>query len=503
VKEEAQDASRPKVVSVTPTNDARAVNAVTELRVRFDRPMEPLALKLNWDAGGCLDCDFPQYDPDKYEFAIPVHLTPGALQQLVVNEPMAGEKNLSEQRKEFPREGFQSVDHRLAGLFVWRFRTQAAPAPSRTPPPQVTLLSPASGERVPFRTFLEIQFDQPMTPPTEAFPYLRSERGMKEPGMICRGEYDAARHAFRIPLLLPPKEKVEFTLTGFRSASGVAARPIKLQYQVSGDELAKADQAKLEAGAREPQLLDLLKNMKQERSQLTSLAERVQTLDLRQQDGLFVELKSQSATFRWQKPAQYYGDVTEPMMTCSDFRIGSDGQRWWWHSASARRTNLVVCSAMDLHELNVSICDPFELTRQKPAAAASDLGLNYAGVSKVGAAECHLVEAWQIENVPGMTPSGSLVQWQIDRRNYRPAAIAQFYDFGVIRQRFLYDAVNTPLPEADFAVPKVEGLAPKPPEPLDAGYTHRFVNLCDGSDGNMSVRWGKKGPKGRSSGGLN
>jgi len=102
-----------------------------------------------------------------------------------------------------------------------------------------------------------------------------------------------------------------------------------------------------------------------------------------------------------------------------------------------------------------------------------------------------------------MTPFGSLVQWQIDRRNYRPVATTQFYTFGVVRQRFLYDAVNTPLPEGDFAVPKLEGLSPTLPEPLDAGYTNRFVNLRDGSDGNMSVRWGKKGPQGTSSSGLN
>ena len=74
-----------------------------------------------------------------------------------------------------------------------------------------------------------------MTPPAEALPYLLSGRGMKEPRMISRVQYDAAKRTFRIPLLLPPNEKVEFTLAGFRSAAGVPARPIKLQYQVSGE----------------------------------------------------------------------------------------------------------------------------------------------------------------------------------------------------------------------------------------------------------------------------
>ncbi len=69
--------------------------------------------------------------------------------------------------------------------------------------------------------------------------------------------------------------------------------------------------------------------------------------------------------------------------------------------------------------------------------------------------------------------------------------------------RFLYDSVNELLPAGDFAVPQLGGQTPVPPEALDADYTSRFINISDGSDGNMSLRWGKKGPKGTSSGGLN
>jgi hypothetical protein len=44
------------------------------------------------------------------------------------------------------------------------------------------------------------------------------------------------------------------------------------------------------------------------------------------------------------------------------------------------------------------------------------------------------------------------------------------------------------------------------PLPLDAlgeGYTNRFINLRDGADDAMSLRWGEIGPKRRSSSGLN
>jgi hypothetical protein len=499
IEEEAQNPSRPKVISVTPTNGTSAVRAVTELHVRFDRPMDPLLLKLGWESGGFQNCGFPRYDPHRYEFSIPIHLVPGALQQIVVNDPTVVYGNLSKDRREFPRDGFQSVDHHLAGLFVWRFRTQAAPALPKTPPPQVTVISPAPGSEVPFRAFLEIQFDQAMTPPMEASPYLLSDPDAKQPRMISRVQYDGVSHTFRISLLLPLNEKVTFTLTGFRSASGVPAKPIKLQYQISGEELAQVDQAKREGDARDPRLLDLLRTMKQKRGQLTSLAERVQRLWLGQHEGVFVELSSRSATFRWQKSDQFYGDVTDDMAICSDFRVGSDGQRWWWHLESAHGTNFVVCAATDIHELNISICDPFGLTHDTPLAAG--LGLHYAGVSNVGGADYLQVEAWKIQRISWTTPYGSLIQWRIDPRNYRPAQITEFTRSGVSRTKFLYDAVNEPLPAEDFAVPRLEGISPAPPEPLDTDYTNRFINLRDGSDGNMSVRWGKKGPKGTSSSG--
>jgi hypothetical protein len=85
----------------------------------------------------------------------------------------------------------------------------------------------------------------------------------------------------------------------------------------------------------------------------------------------------------------------------------------------------------------------------------------------------------------------------------RPVEIAKFYRNSVMRYRFHYDVVNEQLPPESFAVPKLEGVTPSPAEALDANYTNHFINLRDGSDGNISVRWGKQGPKGTSSGGLN
>jgi hypothetical protein len=504
VKEEAADPARPKVISVAPAPDAQGVAPATELRIRFDRPMDPLALKLDWESGGCLACEFPQYDADKHEFSVPVRLAPGALHQIVVNKPWFSMGKLSEQRKQFPRLGFLSADQRLAGLFAWRFRTAGAPAAPGTNAPKATRIVPPPGSEVALLTFAEIQFDQPMAPPETAFPYLV---GKLEPGqtleLIPKVLYDPATRTFRLPLLLPPKTKAKFTLAGLRSAAGVLAEPVKLEYQTTDKEMADADRAKIKAGSREPRLLDLLDSMKQKRLQLTSLAERVQTLEMRREEGLFVGLDGKGSSFRWQQPDRYYGDVSQIMMSVAAFRIGCDGRNWWWHYASDRKEELVMCPVNEMHTRNLCLCDPFGLTRQSPAEAAAESDMAYAGSSQIAGADCHTVEAWHVKLFGGNTTLGELFQWHIDPQTLRPAEVRHCSGYGMWRTRFLYDAVNQPLPPELFAPPKLEGISPSPPEPLGEGYTKRFVNLRDGSGGEMSVRWGKTGPKGRSSSGLN
>src|SRR6266508_6292164 len=103
--------------------------------------MDPLSLKLDWESGGFLECEFPDYDAAKHEFIIPVRLLPASSHQVVVNQVPPG-GDAGESRKLFSRDGFQSADHKLAGLFVWRFHTKADAAVAQHPVPRVTSISP-------------------------------------------------------------------------------------------------------------------------------------------------------------------------------------------------------------------------------------------------------------------------------------------------------------------------------------------------------------------------
>jgi len=411
--------------------------------------------------------------------------------------------NLQADRKNRPRDGFTSADHRLVRLFTWGFQTKAEPPLAEARPVKVVKISPPPGSAVAYRTFVEVQFDQPMKPPGEALPYVPGNAALISvlEGVVLVPflEYDASSCTFRLPMILPLKTNVSFTLAGFVTAAGVEAAPVKIQYRTSGEELSPADRDRLDVAKKDPKLLETLEWMRQKRSKLTSLSERVHTFGLMGNDGVMTQLGAASASFHWEQKGRFRGDASQMMMTCSDFEIGSDGQNWWWQVESARTTNFVTCPVAEMRQLYVSVCDPFELTRKDPAAAADELGLMYLGPGKLAGADCHRIGAWHIEKEALWM--SSFTEWWIDAESGFPVEIR--HSNRPEGTRFYYDAVNQPLAAGLFAVPRPKDRVASPPEPLDAGYTRRFINFRDGSDDRISLRWGKEGPKGRSSSGLN
>jgi hypothetical protein len=383
VAEQSRDKSRPKVVAVHPAPGTLAVPPETELRVRFDRPMDPLGVGFNWDFGDCLSADYPRYDSNKFEFAINARLAPGVLHQVVVNTEQAGFG-----------EGFVSPGGKRASLYVWRFTTGRAP------------VAPATA-----------------APPATA------------------------------------------SVLADNSDGGTSSNALKL--------------------------LDLLGTMQRRRAQLTSLVENVQQVFQQHGSGIR-SLWFMGGTFKWQQAGYYYGDASQ--FVDGLFRIGCDGRNWWWEIGSVDNPDLVLCPTNAMHLPDISLADPFDLATDSPANAVLKLGLVYGGVTNVAGTDYHL-----IESRPAGPATAPRVRWWIDPQSY---LMAEMESDGV-RTRYLYESLNRPLPPSAFAPARPPGARPGRPDVLESGYTNRFVNLRDGSDGRMSVRWGQIGPKGRSSSGLN
>lgn len=485
-KPEPTDSKQARVLSIFPADGAREVAAVTKLRIRFDRPMNPQALSLAWRAGGFRRSQNPAYDAELHEFTIPVVLEAGVAHQIVINDsPFGGKPRM--------KEGFHDPEGWPAASYVWAFRTaQAGPAASSKEVKPVSV-KPRSGSKVPLLTFVEVQFGEPMTGPEQALPFVEASdpaaQPVTGPALIPFVEVDEQKRTFRVPIAFRPGKKASFTLAGFKTASGASVDPMPLEYEGTGESFSPAFREEIEKAGRDPRLLDLLGGVAQKRKELSSIDETIQSITLGRSRGHLIYLQATGSRFMWEAPNRYFADVAETMRLAA-FRLGSDGTNWWWHVQSEKKNRLVICPIAEMHQVNASFCDPFGAV-----SGAVQNGLRYEGI-RDGLA---LVSKWSVERFDAFV-NASRTEWLIDPQTHRPAEVIQYHEGFVFRQRFRHETVNSPLAIERFLPPS---MPPEPLEPLDSGHTNRFVNIMDGSDGRMSVRWGKEGPAGASSSGLN
>jgi Peptidase family S41/Tricorn protease C1 domain len=116
---------RPHVVAVTPARGAIGVDPVTEIRIRFDRPMDPQSFHLEWRPlrGEALDTKVgfrlrgaTRYEPEHNEFVFPVRLAPEAAHRIeVVSENPPFTRSMDR--------FFRSADGVPTAAYDWQFRT--------------------------------------------------------------------------------------------------------------------------------------------------------------------------------------------------------------------------------------------------------------------------------------------------------------------------------------------------------------------------------------------
>ena len=486
---EALEASRPKVVSVWPPNGAKDVEPVTEIRIRFDQPMNELAMKLDWDKGAYLESDSARYLHDRKEFLIPLRLLPGTTHRLKVNE-----------RFGWHVEGFKSTEGVVASEYAWSFKTKSASRSRDAVKPTAVNVHPQSGSTVALLTLIRVKFDQPMDPYRFALRNFAAKPGpLVKPQLLRQVEYDPQQYQFTLPVSLAENWKGWFELYGFESAQGVRADPIQIEYKTQEAAFSESLRERIEKARQNPQLRLVLEKVQQARRGLSSLSEREQDIHYwKVRKDYFTGIRSNTATFKMQGDRQFFADVSEHMGSCSAFCIGSDGNKCWWHIKSKRGTKLVTCPFEDMHEKNVQICDPFGLMGRDPARAIDELQLEYLGISTLDGHACHLIQSWNCnQTFPHIT------RWWINAETYQLVQLVQYGGGIRVVRRFFYDCVNEKIPDSEFRPKLRQTVNPEEPKPLDKDYNIRFLNVIDGSNGRMSCRWGRRGPKGKYSSGLN
>ncbi|HEU5396002.1 MAG TPA: Ig-like domain-containing protein, partial [Verrucomicrobiae bacterium] len=489
----AANTNGPAVVEVSPADGATNVDPVQELRIRFDQPMNPADMWLDWRSGGFLPRGFPRYDTARNEFVIPVRLQPGATNQLSLN---------------WAERGFRNFDSIPAREFHWQFITRPAPIAPGAGKPRVVRISPGTGTTLPVLTQFEITFDRPMTPPDERSPYLKKVGWFDTlPTLLPDVAYDAASNRFIVPVILAPDNETRLTLLGFNSAEGVASDPVVISCVTGTNNLSAAQMAEITAAARDPRLEQLLAAMKTAREQLRSGVETVRTFSFSGTEGSFDRnLSAEAATFKWQGTNQAYADISD-VMNCKSFILGNDGSNCWLYAENARNgPRLNRTPTASVAEIQTSIADPFGLMKHPVSFVLERDHLVYCGQEVIDGRTCHRVQSYFVKQSADQ-PSGisaARMDWWIDTNTFLPVQVVQAAPFGRQIFRFEFRQLNQPLAVTAFQPPangraKADEWFEKKLQPEE----QRYLTIRDGGNGRMSVRIGRQGQNGSTSSGLN
>ncbi|HUW60921.1 MAG TPA: sigma-70 family RNA polymerase sigma factor [Candidatus Bathyarchaeia archaeon] len=490
-KQEPAQASaegQPVVVGVFPAHAAKNVAVQTELRIQFDRPMDPDRMGIAFEKGGLRDFSAAQYDAESYEFVVPVRLTPGEQQFIAVNSD---------------DDGFLSADGVKAAQYRWGFETAAVPSRADAPEPRVASLSPAPGDTVACLTFIEVVFDQPMDPSAGYIVDLSKDRSlMGGAQLLADVQYDERGKRFLLPVSFPPDWQGDIELRGFRTVEGAAAAPVPLHLSTTREPFSESSLERFKKAAKDPRLLTVLSEMRQARQHLTSVSEHVMVTYA---FGVVpVELapfiKADGGTFRFQGNRQFYGDVN---LSTNRFVVAGDGDQCWWLCTTTDKNGQTEESVQaaphdTIGKKNILICDPFDLEGHDVDAATAELHLEYEGMVSFNGRQAHVIKSTTAD-LPGDWTEARIIRWWIDSHQLMPVQVAVNQLCMRSLYTFAYEGMNEPIPDTEFALPPRDDAASQPFEPLTDGDTTRFLTVVDGGNGRMSVRWGNAA----SSSGLN
>jgi outer membrane lipoprotein-sorting protein len=308
--------------------------------------------------------------------------------------------------------------------------------------------------------------------------------------------YDSNNNTFTLLLALPGNWNGQIKLCEFKNIEGVEANGVVVDYHTLRDSFSKDLQARFEKERQSSELRELLKKIKEARSKIFSLSEKIeQTYDFGGQN------KIETIVIKMNKGGRFFVDMSG--MFENMWRFGCDGNQCWsFYVTGDKKGHLEKEDLRDINEINISICDFFGLNKNDINEILRSNNLEYGGTSLYDGQQCYVIRSWKALASPHYTTC-DIDEWLVEGKNYMPVQMTRFSARYKIIYKYSYDSVNMPIPDSEFRpdfLTNVSGIS----EPLGDGFDKRFIRVIDGTSyGNMSFSLGKSGPKGTVSTGLN
>jgi len=378
VKEKIEKNYKPKVVSVKPQKGASDIAPNTELQIRFDKPMHPSTMQLEWKNGGFHECGQIRYDEVKCEFTIPIHLEGGCQHRIVIN-PAA---------EQGTQKGFQSIYRTGAEPLTWAFSTQADTGKKK-----------------------------------------------KEPKYV----------------------------------SGVPSKTDKTR--------------------------SAIEQFNEKRRSMWAFVETIKAQEYgRPGPHGYRSLRAYTTRFSLNGEHQMCADISEMTgMPLFLFNEGNINHISGYYRKTTDTEEILFCKYNEITDKNVIVADPFDYGNTDTDSTIQQLRLQHNGQETIDGKQCDIVCS-QVDDTTHGKSKLPAKQWWIDQQNQLLIKMVDNRNDGskVISQ-FSYDHINELLnflsytPDVSYQwVCENKKMA----DPLEKGYSGRFVEVCDGTRGNVCGTWG-------------
>jgi hypothetical protein len=369
--------------------------------------------------------------------------------------------------------------------------------------PKVISINPPSDSKMALLSELKIKFDQPMMP--DEFNVVDASvdksNAWSNVGIIlpfC--SYDANTNTFTLLLALPGNWNGQVRLFGFKNIDGVETNDVVIDYHTLKDSFSKDLQQRFEKERQSADLLQLLKKIKEARSNIFSLSEKIE--QIREFGGEFAgENTIETIIIKMNKDRRFLADLSGMFKGMGKF--GCDGNKCWkYYKTRDNVEHLIKEDVKDINEIDISICDFLGLNKKDFNEIIRSNNLDYGPSVLHEGKQCYVIRSWKAY-VSSPYSVCYVEEWLIDSKNYMPVRMTSYSIKDKVTLKYSYDSINMPIADAEFSsdsATKIPGVS----EPLGEGYNMRFIRVMDGTScGDMSYFWGKQGPKGKAGSGYN
>jgi hypothetical protein len=369
--------------------------------------------------------------------------------------------------------------------------------------PQVVSITPPPGSEVAKMFELEIVFSRPVGPNKPIVNIGGSEDVFSkeaEAGAFSNYiEHIPNENKFVIPMRMPNNWYGDITLEGFVFADGKLADPVTINYRTNNTNCSEALLAKTNEHEKSETLISILQDVKAIYDTLGSVSLTVYDETVYNGDVI-----TNRSNFQMQGEHQFLADVSEIMQV--PFFVGSDGWQCWFYSGASEylAERLITADYNDIHLKNVDICNPLGIRDSNLPQLLEKYNFIYEGTEQFDGQPCYLIRRYRTKDA-GSWIGMDISTWWFDIETL--LLLQAYHDYAggnKIVTRYEYHIVNESIDESVFNYDSYTDIEPNVPQPLNEDYDTRFLNVIDGTaTGRMSVRWGRKGPKGTISSGLN